>query len=53
MTVKCFMCDAEFEPTKEQLDEWGNSGRPFDPTDWECPDCLDALDKYYEGICED
>ncbi len=53
MTVNCFMCGKEFEVEAEKAREWAESGRPFDPTDWECPDCLDALDRYYEGIHED
>ncbi len=37
--VTCFMCGAKFEPRPEKLKEWAESGRDFDPTDWECKTC--------------
>ena len=37
--VECFMCGAKFEPRPEKLKEWAESGRDFDPTDWECKTC--------------
>ena len=37
--VECFMCGAKFEPRPEKLKEWAESGRDFDPTDWECKSC--------------
>ena len=43
--VPCFICDELFTPSTEQYNEWGNSGRSFDPTDWECPDCRKLIDK--------
>jgi hypothetical protein len=37
--VTCWMCGKEFEPDRERLREWAESGRNFDPTDWECSAC--------------
>lgn len=34
--VKCYKCGGCFIPEKKALDAWGNSGRDFDPTDWDC-----------------
>ena len=48
MTVNCHLCNEPFEADPEQVDAWGNSGQPFDPTDWECEACRVA----YEHVCE-
>lgn len=53
MSALCVHCGELYTPDKEQVDEWANSGRAYDPTDWECPDCLAALDAYYEDLVED
>jgi len=37
--IPCWMCGKEFEPDSEKLREWAESGRNFDPTDWECSSC--------------
>ena len=37
--IKCYKCGREFVPDRAKLDAWANSGRPFDPTDWECEYC--------------
>lgn len=37
--VTCWMCGKEFEPDRERLRLWAESGRNFDPTDWECSTC--------------
>ena len=37
--IPCWMCGKEFEPDREKLREWAESGRNFDPTDWECSFC--------------
>ena len=34
--VKCYMCGRYFTPDPEKFNAWGNSGKDFDPTDWEC-----------------
>jgi hypothetical protein len=38
-TVKCYQCGTEFQPPAEKLKAWAESGRSFDPTDWECERC--------------
>lgn len=45
MSVRCWKCKTEFEPSPELIKEWAESGRPFEPTDWECGkcDCEDGL----------
>ena len=43
MTVECHLCQEPFEASEERVRAWADSGRPFDPTDWECPDCCRAL----------
>ena len=37
--VNCCICNRSFEPDPARLKAWAESGRSFDPTDWECPDC--------------
>lgn len=39
MTVNCHLCLQPFEPDPDLVRAWGNSGRSFDPTDWECDAC--------------
>lgn len=39
--VTCYVCGCEFEPTAEEMRAWAESGRNFDPTDWECPHCFE------------
>ena len=53
--MKCYICGEEFVPDPVQVAEWGNSGRDFEPTDWECDDCkkafmaaFDAMEAEYE-----
>ena len=41
MVLTCTFCELPFRPTDAQLLAWADSGRPFDPSDWECPDCRD------------
>ena len=48
MTVNCHLCNEPFQPDPEKVDAWGNSGRPFDPTDWECGDCHVAQENIRE-----
>jgi rubredoxin len=40
--IECYVCGHSFAPTDEQLEAWVNSGRNWDPTDWECPACIKA-----------
>lgn len=37
--LACWMCGLEFEPDPERMRAWAESGRTFDPTDWECGQC--------------
>jgi len=41
-SVPCYMCGRQFQPDPVKMQEWGNSGRPYEPTDWECPVCWQA-----------
>ena len=41
--VKCCVCEQLFEPPPDHLRAWGESGRDFDPTDWECEPCTVAM----------
>ena len=50
--VKCYKCDAEFEPKVDDLKIWGESGESFDPTDWECPSCQLTPDEIMDWIYE-
>lgn len=34
--ISCWICGEIFQPDPEQLRVWAESGKPFDPTDWEC-----------------
>lgn len=43
--IKCWICEEDFEPTADQLKLWAESKNDFDPTDWECTECLK-----YEGV---
>ena len=37
--MKCYVCgENEFVPDPAQVADQGNSGRDFEPTDWECDD---------------
>lgn len=40
--MRCYQCGVEFEPSPAALRRWAESGRPFDPTDWECEACRRA-----------
>jgi PRTRC genetic system protein C len=42
--VPCYSCGEIFQPDADKLRAWAESGAPYDPTDWECPECarLDA-----------
>ena len=37
--VPCYKCGIEYQPTAEAMRVWAESGRQFEPTDWECPEC--------------
>lgn len=37
--VQCYRCGIIFSPSVVALRAWAESGRPFDPTDWNCDDC--------------
>ena len=50
--VKCYKCDTDFEPTKEEMKAWAESGDSFDPTDWECSKCKLTLDEIMDWIYE-
>jgi rubredoxin len=43
--VTCCICGHEFEPNPDEVKAWAESGRQFDPTDWTCPECLEAISK--------
>jgi len=38
-SVRCCRCDGWYVPNPESVKAWAESGRPFDPTDWECGGC--------------
>jgi hypothetical protein len=40
--VPCCYCEQLFEPDPQQVEDWGQSGRRFEPTDWVCQACKDA-----------
>lgn len=44
----CCHCNMPY-PDPERMQEWGDSGRDYEPTDWECPDCRTApeAEPYY------
>lgn len=42
--VQCWQCENMFEPDKEAVKNWAQSGKAFEPTDWECEDCRRAND---------
>jgi len=44
------MCEVEFLPNINNVRAWGNSGRSFDPTDWVCPDCEDAMNAAADDV---
>jgi rubredoxin len=52
--VNCYICGLEFEPRPEKLKAWAEAELPFEPTDWECPDCInnwdDGEDDYDYGL---
>ena len=39
--MTCWKCGKEFTPNHLDVAIWADSGNPFDPTDWECPECED------------
>ena len=41
--MTCWKCGKDFEPSSLAVAVWADGGNPFDPTDWECPEC-EALD---------
>lgn len=41
--MPCYVCEQLFVPDANQMKAWAESGRPFDPLDWECGDC-DVID---------
>lgn len=41
MDCVCYMCETEFQADPKVVKLWADSGRSFDPTDWECPECSD------------
>ena len=50
--VNCCICNRPFEPDPARLKAWAESGRSFDPTDWECPDCRNLEAEYAEAMRE-
>lgn len=46
--VACWMCGYEFVADSEKAQRWAESDKPFEPTDWECPNCGRALDEAFE-----
>ena len=55
--ISCYQCGIDFQPNPEEIKQWAESGRQFEPTDWLCPDCdfwndqLD-MDMYHREIAE-
>lgn len=41
--IPCFLCGRGFEPDPAQYQQWGNSGLPWEPSEWECPDCIELM----------
>jgi hypothetical protein len=50
--VPCCCCEQIFEPDPQQVEDWGQSGRRFEPTDWVCQACKDAEEADLERLCE-
>lgn len=42
--VECYRCGELFTPDPATVQAWAESDRDWEPTDWECPACLDAED---------
>lgn len=53
MMVKCYQCGIEFEPEPQRLKEWAESGKNFEPTDWECPNCEGEYQFCYRTGCHE
>lgn len=49
--VECYLCGETFEPSPERVKAWAESGRDFDPTDWECKRC-DDCDEALQAFCD-
>lgn len=43
--IECYLCGEMFEPSPEKIKAWAESGRDFDPTDWECGQCDEDPDQ--------
>ena len=41
--VDCCVCGITFSVSPARLQVWAESGRDFDPTDWECPECREIF----------
>lgn len=48
--VPCFICGRYFQPDPGQMMAWGNSGLPWDPTEWECLDCIEEQEAWYDKL---
>jgi len=42
LTAVCYKCNRNYTPPPAQMKAWAESGRDFDPTDWECGTCQAA-----------
>jgi hypothetical protein len=39
VTINCHICNRPYEPDPDKVQAWADSGRRFEPTDWECEEC--------------
>lgn len=42
--VECWMCGELFTPDPAALNAWAASGQDWEPTDWQCNECIKAED---------
>jgi len=43
--IPCHLCGRGFEPDPAQYARWGNSGEAWNPSEWECPDCIELMQR--------
>lgn len=43
MKAKCYLCEEWFSPTERDYEAWVRANYDWDPANWLCPGCEEAL----------
>lgn len=41
--MECGVCGLDYIESSKRVRAWGNSGKPYEPTDWLCQDCRRSM----------